>query len=104
MLSIENVDKRAFYIAEATKNNWTSRQLERQINSQLFERLLMSNDVQKVLAVAREEKLPGEAKEIIKDPMIVTAIASVSLVTFSSSLWRILQHDSFYSLSPASRW
>ena len=71
MLSIENSDKRAFYIAEATKNNWTARQLERQINSQLFERLLMSNDVQKVLAVAREEKLPGEAKEIIKDPMIL---------------------------------
>jgi len=71
LIRIDNHDKRAFYIAEATKNNWTARQLERQINSQLFERLLMSNDVQKVLAVAREEKLPGEAKEIIKDPMIL---------------------------------
>lgn len=45
--------------------------MERQINSQLYERLLMSNDVKTVLAVAREEKLPADAKEIIKDPMVL---------------------------------
>ena len=45
--------------------------MERQINSQLFERLLISNNVQSVLAVAREEKLPTDAKEIIKDPMVL---------------------------------
>ncbi|GAA0878374.1 PDDEXK nuclease domain-containing protein [Algoriphagus jejuensis] len=71
LLSIDNANKREFYIAEAAKNNWTARQLERQVNSQLFERLLMSNDVQAVLAVAREEKLPSDAKEIIKDPMVL---------------------------------
>jgi len=71
LIRIENEDKRDFYIAEADKNNWTARQLERQINSQLFERLLLSNDVQAVLAVAREEKLPIDAKEIIKDPMVL---------------------------------
>ncbi len=71
LISIDNQDKREFYIAEASKNNWTARQLERQVNSQLFERLLLSNDVQSVLAVAREEKLPTDAKEIIKDPMVL---------------------------------
>jgi predicted nuclease of restriction endonuclease-like (RecB) superfamily len=71
LISIDNQDKKEFYIAEASKNNWTARQLERQINSQLFERLLLSNDVQNVLAVARQEKLPTEAKEIIKDPMVL---------------------------------
>jgi predicted nuclease of restriction endonuclease-like (RecB) superfamily len=71
LIRIENEDKRDFYIAEAEKNNWTARQLERQINSQLFERLLLSNDVQAVLAVAREEKLPTDAKDIIKDPMVL---------------------------------
>ena len=71
LIRLENEDKRAFYIAEATKNNWMARQLERQINSQLFERLLMSNDVKSVLAVAREEKQPSDAKEIIKDPMVL---------------------------------
>jgi len=71
LLSIDNKDKRAFYIAEVEKNNWTARQLERQINSQLFERLLLSNDVKAVLAVARQEQLPTNPKEIIKDPMIL---------------------------------
>ncbi|WP_409014489.1 PDDEXK nuclease domain-containing protein [Algoriphagus sp. 4150] len=71
LISIDNQDKREFYIAETEKNNWTARQLERQVNSQLFERLLISNDVQSVLAVAREEKMPTHAKEIIKDPMVL---------------------------------
>ncbi len=70
-IRIENQDKRAFYIAESDKNNWTARQLERQVNSQLFERLLLSNNIKDVLAVAREEKLPTDAKEIIKDPIVL---------------------------------
>ena len=71
LIRIDNQDKREFYLAEATKNNWTARQLERQINSQLFERLLLSNDVQAVLEVARSEKVPSQAQEIIKDPMVL---------------------------------
>jgi predicted nuclease of restriction endonuclease-like (RecB) superfamily len=71
LIRIDNQDKREFYLAEATKNNWTARQLERQINSQMFERLLLSNDVQAVLEVARAEKVPSQAQEIIKDPMVL---------------------------------
>ena len=71
LIRIDNQDKKEFYIAEATKNNWTARQLERQVNSQLFERLLLSNEVKDVLSVAREEKQPSDAKEIIKDPLVL---------------------------------
>ena len=66
---IEDKEKREFYIAESIKNHWSSVQLERQINSSLYERLLLSNDKESVLAVARGERMPSEAKEIIKDPM-----------------------------------
>lgn len=45
--------------------------MERQINSQLYERLLLSNDKESVLAVARKEKHPKRPEEIIKDPMIL---------------------------------
>lgn len=69
LLSVDSQDKREFYIAEAIKNNWTVRQLERQIYSSLYERLLLSNDKESVLAVAKNEKQPSDAKEIIKDPM-----------------------------------
>lgn len=71
LLSIDNEDKREFYELEASKNNWTARQLERQINSHLYERLLLSNDKESVLAVARGEKTPSNACEIIKDPMVL---------------------------------
>ncbi|WP_294217405.1 PDDEXK nuclease domain-containing protein [uncultured Chryseobacterium sp.] len=71
LLSVDSQDKRAFYIAETVKNNWTVRQLERQIYSSLYERLLLSNDKENVLAVARNEKQPSDAKEIIKDPMFL---------------------------------
>ena len=43
--------------------------MERQINSQLYERLLLSNDKEAVLAVARKERIPQSPLEIIKDPM-----------------------------------
>ena len=71
LIRIDNQDKRAFYIAETEKNNWSTRQLERQINSGLFERLLKSNDVESVLAAARNEQQPTKPTEIIKDPMIL---------------------------------
>lgn len=71
LLPIENEDRREYYILESAKNTWTSRQLERQINSQLYERLLLSNDKESVLAVARGEKQQFEAKDIIRDPIVL---------------------------------
>ncbi|ELV7525938.1 DUF1016 family protein [Flavobacterium psychrophilum] len=69
LIRIEDEDKRIFYIAESIKNHWSSVQLERQINTHLYERLLLSNDKESVLAVAKGEKQPTDAREIIKDPM-----------------------------------
>ncbi len=71
LISLDNEDKRSFYIAETEKNNWSVRQMERQINSHLYERLLLSNDKESVLAVARKEKHPERPEEIIKDPIIL---------------------------------
>jgi hypothetical protein len=56
LLRLDSQDKIDFYIAEAIKNNWTTRQLERQIHSSLWERLLMSNDKGSVLAVKKNAK------------------------------------------------
>lgn len=69
LIGIENKNRRDFYIAETVKNNWSVRQLERQINSNLFERLLISNNQDSVMAVASKEQYPTDAKQIIKDPM-----------------------------------
>ena len=71
LFQLENQPKREFYEEESVKNNWSSRQLERQINSQLYERLLLSSNPEDVLSIARSEKLPLNAKVIIKDPMVL---------------------------------
>lgn len=71
LIRIDNPDKREYYLLEAVKNNWAGRQLERQINSGLYERLLMSNDKKAVMAVARNEKTPESPQEIVKDPMVL---------------------------------
>ncbi|MCT3897353.1 DUF1016 domain-containing protein [Elizabethkingia anophelis] len=71
IIRLESQDKIDFYIAETVKNNWTVRQLERQVYSSLYERLLLSNDKESVLAIAKNEKQPSDAKEIIKDPMFL---------------------------------
>ncbi len=62
LLSVDSQDKREFYIAETIKNNWTVRQLERQIYSSLYERLLL--DIGQLQMYVnyydRIEKLPHE--------------------------------------------
>lgn len=71
LIRITDKDKREYYQLEAVNEGWNKRQLERQINSMLYERLLMSNDKEKVLAVARKERVPESPLEIIKDPMVL---------------------------------
>lgn len=63
--------KREYYELESVNNCWTGRETERQINSMLYERLLMSNDKESVLAVARKQRIPESPTEVIKDPMVL---------------------------------
>lgn len=71
LIQIPDPDKREYYELEAVNECWTGRQLERQINSMLYERLLLSNDKESVLAVARKERVPETPQELIKDPMVL---------------------------------
>ncbi|MBD5343091.1 MAG: DUF1016 domain-containing protein [Bacteroides sp.] len=71
LIAIPDRDKREYYELEAARNNWTAREMERQIHSQLYERLLLSSDREAVLSVARGERMPQKPEEIIKDPMVL---------------------------------
>ena len=82
LIQIDDKDKREYYELEATNNNWTGRELERQINSGLYERLLLSNDKESVLEVARKERIPESPTEIIKDPMVLEFLGLRPEVTY----------------------
>lgn len=71
LISIPDEDKREYYELETVKNCWTGRELERQINSQLYERLLLSSDKESVMAIARNERIPESPNEIVKSPMFL---------------------------------
>lgn len=71
LIQISDPSKREYYELESVNNGWTARETERQIDSMLYERLLMSNDKEKILSVARKERIPENPTDIIKDPMIL---------------------------------
>jgi len=71
LIQIDDPDKREYYELESVNNAWTARETERQIDSMLYERLLLSNDKETILSIARKERIPEEPQEIIKDPMVL---------------------------------
>lgn len=73
LLSISEDDKRSFYEKEAINANWSVRELKRQIESSLFERLLLSNgesNKEKVLSLALKGNEITKPQDIIKDPYV----------------------------------
>lgn len=73
LLSISDPDKRSFYEKEAVNANWSVRELKRQIDSSLFERLLLSRgDANKaqVLALAEKGIEISQPADIIRDPYV----------------------------------
>lgn len=73
LLSISDVDKRNFYEKEAVNSGWSVRELKRQIESSLFERLLLSRgdaNKEQVLALALHGNEIAQPADIIRDPYV----------------------------------
>src|SRR5258708_7736167 len=71
LLKVDQQEARDFYEIEAVRNNWSARQLERQINSLLFFRLLKSRDKKGLLALANEDQESLAPIDVIKDPYVL---------------------------------
>jgi predicted nuclease of restriction endonuclease-like (RecB) superfamily len=61
---------RDFYEIEAARNHWSSRELERQVNSLLFERLAKSRDKEGLMRLARKGQEIQSAEDVFKDPLV----------------------------------
>ena len=68
---MDSPDPRAFYEIEAIKNNWSARELERQINSLLFERLARSKDKAGLLKLATKGQEIALPIDVFKDPVVI---------------------------------
>jgi predicted nuclease of restriction endonuclease-like (RecB) superfamily len=71
LMRVSDPTARAFYEIEAVREGWSSRELERQVASLLFERLAKSRDKDKVLALARTGQHVETAADVIKDPLVL---------------------------------
>jgi predicted nuclease of restriction endonuclease-like (RecB) superfamily len=71
LMKIARDEARQFYTIEATKNNWNVRELRRQINSFLFDRLTKSKDKQTILKLAYQGQEINTPEDAIKDPFVL---------------------------------
>jgi predicted nuclease of restriction endonuclease-like (RecB) superfamily len=82
---INNPDERNFYEIESIENSWSLRELKRQFNSGLFERLLLSKDKSKVKELSTQGQIIQNIDDLIKDPYILEFTGLPEQVSYSES-------------------
>jgi len=71
LLGVKNAEERSFYEIEATGQNWTVRELKRQFNSGLYERLALSRDKGGIRKLAQEGQIVGRPADLFKEPLVL---------------------------------
>ncbi len=71
LLRVDKPETRAFYEIEAIKHNWSARELERQINSLLYERLALSRDKKGLMRLATKGHEVQQPTDAFKDPVVM---------------------------------
>ena len=71
LMRMENIEERNFYEIESIQNNWSLRELKRQIDSALYERLVLSKDKEKVKELAFKGQVIEKPEDVVKDPYIL---------------------------------
>ena len=71
LLSVENEKARLWYMNEAADEVWSTRQLDRQISTLYYDRLLASSDKEPVIVEAKEKLDKMEPEDVIKDPYVL---------------------------------
>jgi len=71
LLKIDNQEERKFYEIEAINNNWSVRELQRQFNSALFERLALSRKKKEIKKLSKKGQIIEKPVDTVKDPYIL---------------------------------
>ena len=96
-MRIESDEERRFYEIESQKQNWSVRQLQRQYNSSLYERLALSKDKDSILRLAQEGQTINKPDDIIKNPLTLEFLglkpdASYSETKLENAIIDKMQH------------
>ncbi len=71
LLGVKNPDERSFYEIESTSQDWTLRELKRQFDSSLYERLALSRDKKGIRRLARKGQIIANPADILKEPLVL---------------------------------
>jgi len=71
LLTLEDPPERSFYEIEAASNQWSVRELQRQIASSLYQRLALSRDTNEIHRLAVEGQVVEKAADLIKNPIVL---------------------------------
>ena len=71
LLTLDDTAERRFYEIEAAANQWTVRELQRQIASSLYQRLALSRDKEEIRRLATEGQVVEKAVDLIKNPLVL---------------------------------
>ena len=85
LMRIENPDVRNFYEIECTQQQWSVRQLSRQVGSSLYERLALSRNKDEVMRLAREGQTIEKPSDVIKNPITLEFLGLKPEAIYSES-------------------
>jgi predicted nuclease of restriction endonuclease-like (RecB) superfamily len=85
LLRIEDANERKFYEIEAANENWGKRELQRQYDSALYERLVLSRNKKKVKELSKKGHVISKASDAVKDPYILEFLNLPQLDAYSEN-------------------
>ncbi len=85
LLTIDDSEERSFYEIEAAQNQWSVRELERQIKSSLYQRLALSRDKEEVQRLAKEGQVVEKATDLIKNPLVLEFLGLEEKASYSET-------------------
>ena len=71
LIKIEEEAKRSFYLNECINTKWSVRELQRQRDSLLYERLTISADKEKLLELSEKGQILKSSEDLVKDPFVL---------------------------------
>ncbi len=85
LVRIKDLAERQFYEIESYKNQWSLRELQRQCDSALYQRLVLSRDKNKVKELSEKGQIIRKPSDALKDPYILEFIGLPDKISYSES-------------------
>lgn len=85
LLGIENSEERSFYEIEAARQGWTIRELKRQFDSSLYERLALSRDRKGIRQLAQDGQIVNHPKDLLKEPLVLEFLGLSEQIRYTES-------------------